>query len=130
VEVTSGDGEMEIKVSASVDPKTGLILLPEIGRVTAAGSLRDSLRSGDLGVGLRDQIAASLLFALQKTGDLSAALLPAMQPVASLQKAQFQDHAGQLSLILEGQVQLSDAQLSQFTGQLQQRQSAQGSPAP
>lgn len=131
MEVTSGDGEIEIKLSASVDPKTGLLLVPEISRVTAAGSLRDLLRSGDLGVTLRDGVAASLLSALQKTADLQTALPPAVQQSATLQKAQFQE-AGvdQLSLVLEGQLQLSDAQLGQFTDQLQQRQSAQGAPAP
>jgi len=131
MEVTSGEGEIEVKVTASVDPKTGLILLPEISRVTAVGSLRDFLRSGDLGATLRDQIAASLLSALQKTGDLDTVLPPAVQPSASLQKAQFQNAgADQLNLILEGQLQLSDVQLGQFTGQLQQRQSAQGTQAP
>ncbi len=136
MEVTSGDGEIEIKLSASIDsktgdPKTGLLLIPEISRVTAAGSLRDLLRSGDLGVTLRDGVAASLLSALQKTADLQTALPPAVQQSVTLQKAQFQE-AGvdQLSLVLEGQLQLSDAQLGQFTDQLQQRQSAQGAPTP
>jgi hypothetical protein len=131
MEVTSGEGEIEIKLSASVDPKTGLLLVPEISRVTAVGSLRDLLRSGDLGVTLRDAVAAALLSALQKTADLQTALPPAVQQSTTLQKAQFQE-AGvdQLSLVLEGQLQLSDAQLAQFTDQLQQRQSAQGAPAP
>jgi hypothetical protein len=131
MEVTSGEGEIEIKLSASVDPKTGLLLVPEISRVTAAGSLRDLLRSGDLGVTLRDGVAASLLSALQKTADLQTALPPAVQQSATLQKAQFQETGvDQLSLVLEGQLQLSDAQLGQFTDQLQQRQSAKGAPAP
>lgn len=131
MEVTSGDGEIEIKITASVDPKTGLLLVPEISRVTAVGSLRDLLRSGDLGVTLRDGVAASLLSALQKTADLKTALPPAVQQSATLQKAQFQE-AGvdQLCLVLEGQLQLSNAQLGQFTDQLQQRQSAQKTETP
>jgi hypothetical protein len=131
MEVTSGDGEIEIKLSASVDPKTGLVFVPEIGRVTAAGSLRDLLRSGDLGVTLRDEIAASLLSVLQKTADLKVALPSVVGQSATLQKAQLQE-AGvdQLILVLEGPLQLSDAQLAQFTDQLQQRQSAQKTPTP
>jgi hypothetical protein len=126
MEVTSGEGEIEIKLTASVDPKTGLIFVPEITRVAARGSLRDLLRSGDLGETLRDQVAASLLSALQKTADLKTALPPAVQQSATLQKAQFQE-AGvdQIILVLEGQLQLSDVQVGQFTDQLQQRQSAQ-----
>jgi hypothetical protein len=131
MEVTSGDGEIEIKLTASADPKTGLMFVPEITRVTAQGSLRELLRSGDLGATLRDQVAASLLSALQKTADLRIALPPAVQQSATLQKAQFQE-AGvdQLSLVLEGQLQLTDAQLGQFTDQLQQRQSAQKTTTP
>jgi hypothetical protein len=118
-------------LSAAVDPKTGLILLPEISRVTAAGSLRDLLRSGDLGETLRDQIAASLFATLQKTADLNTDLPPAIRESATLQKAQFQQ-AGveQLNLVLEGQFPLSDVQTGQLNAQLQQRQSAQGTPAP
>jgi hypothetical protein len=80
---------------------------------------------------LRDQVAASLLWALQKTADLKTALPPAVQQSFTLQKAQFQE-AGvdQLSLVLEGQLQLSDVQLGQFTDQLQQRQSAQKTATP
>jgi len=131
MEVTSGDGEIEIKLMASADPKTGLTLVPEITRVAAQGSLRELLRSGDLGATLRDQVAASLLRALQKTADFKTALPPAVQQSATLQRAQFQE-AGvdQLSLVLEGQLQLSDVQLGQFTDQLQQRQSAQKTPTP
>lgn len=131
MEVTGGDGEIEIKLTAAADSKTGLMFVPEIARVTAQGSLRDLLRSGDLGVTLRDQVAASLLWALQKTADLKTALPPAVQQSFTLQKAQFQE-AGvdQLSLVLEGQLQLSDVQLGQFTDQLQQRQSAQKTATP
>ncbi len=120
MEVTSGDGEIEIKLAASLDPKTGLTLVPEIGRVTAAGSLHDLLGSGDLGETLRDQIAASLLAPLQKITDLKATLPPAISGSATLQKVQFQQ-AGvdQLSLVLEGQFPLSEVQIGQLNAQLQ-----------
>jgi hypothetical protein len=131
MEVASGDAKVEIKLTPSVDEKAGVVLVSEISRVEAGGSLRDLLRSGDLGVTLREQIAASLLAPLQKTADFKTTLPPAVQESAILQKAQFQiagvDH---LTLVLEGQLQLSDEQIAQFTAQLQQRQSAQGTPAP
>jgi hypothetical protein len=130
MEVASGDAEIEVKLTASVDRETGLVLASEINRVTAEGVLRNSLRSGDLGVTLREQIAASLLAALQKTADLKTTLPPAAQS-ATLQRAQFQDAgAEQLTLVLEGQLQLSDEQIAQLASQLKQSQTAQGEPAP
>jgi len=131
MEVAGGDAEIEIKLSASVEPVTGLHLVPEITRVQAEGLLRDSLRSGDLGVTLRDQIAAAIFSLLQKGVDLKATLPPAAQESATLQKARFQDDgADQLSLVLDGKLQFSDEQTQQFAAQLKQRLAAQGQPAP
>ncbi|MGD0414742.1 MAG: hypothetical protein ABSA80_05260 [Terriglobales bacterium] len=141
MEVAAGDATIEVKVTPSVEPpsaetslvegKTGLGLVAEITRVEASGFLRDSLRSGDLGVTLREQIAASLLSALQKGTDLKTTLPPAAQPSAILQKAQFQDAgADQLNLVLDGQLQFSDEQTQQFAAQLKQLLSAQGASTP
>jgi hypothetical protein len=131
MEVAAGDAEIEIKLTPSVDHKTGLVLSSEISRVRADGPLRNMLRSGDLGVTLREQIAATLVAALQKTADPKTTVPSAMQQSAVVQKAQFQDSGvAQLSLVLEGQLQLSDEQIAQFTAQLKQRQAAQGTPAP
>jgi len=131
MEVADSDGVLEVKLTASVEPNAGLRLVSEISRVNADGLLRDLLRSGDLGVTLREQIALSLLSALQKIADLKATLPPVAQQAVILQNAQFQDAgADQLSLVLKGQLQLSDAQIEQFTAQFKQRLSAQGTPAP
>src|SRR5208282_3830360 len=95
MEVTGGDGAIEITLTPSVEQNTGsgpgLGLVSEISRVEAEGLLRDLLRRGDLGIALRDQIAATLLSALQKAADLEATLPPSAQASATLQKAQFQD---------------------------------------
>jgi hypothetical protein len=135
MEVAAGDGTIEVKLTPSFEPKiepnAGLHLVSEITRVDANGSLRDSLRSGDLGVKLREQIAASLLSALQKATDLRSTLPPAAQESATLQKAQFQDAgADQLNFVLDGQLQFSDEQTQQFATQLKQRLSAQGTSPP
>jgi hypothetical protein len=131
MEVAGGDGTIEVKLTPSVEQKTGLGLISEITRVDAERFLRDLLRSGDLGDTLRQQIAASVLSTLQKGTDLKTTLPPAAQQSATLQKAQFQDAgAGQLSLLIEGQLQLSDEQTQQFAAQLKQPQSAQAKPAP
>jgi hypothetical protein len=131
MEVAAGDGAIEIKLTPSVEPNAGLGLVSEITRVEADGFLRDSLRSGDLGVMLREQIAASILSALQKASDLKTTLPPVAQQSATVQKVQFQDAgADQLNLILDGQLQFSDEQTEQFAAQLQQRLSAQDASTP
>jgi hypothetical protein len=131
MEVAAGDGEIEVKLTPSLEQNAGLGLVSEITRVDAKGFLLDMLRSGDLGATLRDQIAASLLSALQKGTDLKATLPAAAQESATIQKAQFQSAgADHLSLVLDGQLQLSDDQTKQFATQLKQRLSAQGASPP
>jgi len=131
MEVAAGDGTIEIKLTPSLEQNAGLGLVSEITRVEASGFLLELLRSGDLGVKLREEIAASLLSALQKGTDLKATLPSAAQESATLQKAQFQDAgADQLNLVLDGQLQFSDEQTQQFATPLKQRLSAQGTSPP
>lgn len=131
MEVAGGVATLEVKLTPTLEPATGLQVGSEMTRVEAEGLLRDSLRSGDLGVTLREQMAASLLAALQKVADLKATLPPAARESAALQKAEFQDDgADQMSLVLDGQLQLTDAQTQQFAAQLKQRLSAQGTITP
>ncbi len=131
MEVANSDAKMDFKLTAVVDPKDGLNVLAEISRVDAEGPLRSALHSGDLGASLRQQIAASMLVALQKAVDFNITLPPVAQNSARLQKAEFQDAgADQLGLVVEGQLQLSDEQRSQFIAQIKQRVSAQGTASP
>jgi hypothetical protein len=89
------------------------------------------LSSGPLGAILRDQIAATMLSALQKGTDLKAAFPPAAQGLVSLEQAQFQEQGGgRLSLDLEGRLQFSDQQAKQVAAQLKQRISAHETAAP
>ncbi len=105
-------------------------LTSEITRVEAEGFLRDLLRSGDLGISLRDQIAGVLLATMQKTADLKAGLPPVAQS-AVLQKAEFQDAgADQLNLVLGGRLEFSGEQTKQFAAQLKQPLAAQSAAAP
>jgi hypothetical protein len=137
MEVASSEATIEVKLTPAVGPtnasangpNAALSLVSEITRVDASGFLRDSLRSGDLGVELRQQIAASLLSALQKGTDFKAILPPVAQQSAIVQKAQFQDAgADQLNLVLDGQLQFSDQQTQEFAAQIKQRLSAQSAP--
>jgi hypothetical protein len=109
----------------SFEPNTTLHLASEFGRVDAEGLLRESLLSGSLGDTVREQVAAALYPAMLQAANLKAALPPAAQGSGTIRKAQFQDAgAGQLRLVLEGQLQLSDEQTKQFVAQLKQPLSA------
>jgi len=127
-ELAEGEGTMEVKLTSSIEQNAGLRLVSGIGRVDADEFLREPLLSGSLGATLRDRITALLLSAMQKGTDLKTTLPSAAQKAATMQKAQFEDaSAGQLSLIIDGQLQLSDEQTQQFASQLKQRLSAQTS---
>jgi len=131
VEVAASDGTMDVKLTPSVNEKTGLALGSEITRVEATGFLRDLLHSGDLGITLRDEIAASFLALMRNTADLKTALPPMAPGSATIQKAVFQDAgAGQLNMVLDGELQLSGEQMQQFVAQLKQRSATLQSAAP
>lgn len=128
MELAEADGVLEVKLTSSVDPNGGLQLASEISKVEAEGTLHDALLSGDLGVSLRDQITGFVLSLLERSANLKAAIPSASEDHASLGKSSFQDAgAGRLTLILEGQLQLSDEQVKQFSDQLRERLSAQKS---
>lgn len=130
-ELAEADGVFEVKLTPAVDSKTGLHLDSEISKVEVDGSLRDSLLSGDLGVMVREQIAAALLSVIQRGANLKAAIPSATDDLATLHKSSFQDAgAGKLTLILDGQLQLSDEQVKQFSAQLSERLSAQKTSLP
>jgi hypothetical protein len=130
-ELAAGDGTIEIKFTPAVEQHGGWRLASEIGRVDGDIALRELLTSGSLGAGLRDQIAASLLFAMQKGTDLKSTLPPAAQGSASIEKAKFQeDGAGRLGLVLEEKLLFSDEQATRFAVQLKQSLSAQENSSP
>jgi hypothetical protein len=123
-EVADANATLEVKLTPSVQ-NNSWTLTSEITRVDAEGFLRASLRTGDLGKDLRDQIAAALLSALQKATDTKATLPAAAQQAATIQKVEFQDAgADQLTLVIEGQLQLSEDQTKQLATQLKQNETA------
>jgi hypothetical protein len=151
MELASGEATVEVKLtpsieqnkidqskadqnktaSTSIEPNTSLHLASEFGRIDADGLLRESLLSGSLGDTVREQAAAALYPAMLKAANLKAALPPAAPGSGTIRKAQFQDAgAGQLRLVLEGQLQLSDEQTKQFVAQLKQPLSAQETSPP
>ncbi len=129
--IDQGTADQSKTASTSIEPNTSLHLASEFGRIDADGLLRESLLSGSLGDTVREQAAAALYPAMLKAANLKAALPPAAQGSGTIRKAQFQDAgAGQLRLVLEGQLQLSDEQTKQFVAQLKQPLSAQETSPP
>jgi translation initiation factor 1 (eIF-1/SUI1) len=130
-ELAQGDATMEVRLTASVEQDSNLHLVSEVTRASGDDFLRELLLHGSLGNTLGERIASVVLFALQRGTDLRATLPPSAQDVASIQKAQFQDaNVGELKLVLNGQLKLSDDQTKQFANQLKQRLSAQGTSTP
>ena len=129
--IDQGTADQSKTASTSIEPNTSLHLASEFGRIDADGLLRESLLSGSLGDTVREQAVAALYPAMLKAANLKAALPPAAQGSGTIRKAQFQDAgAGQLRLVLEGQLQLSDEQTKQFVAQLKQPLSAQETSPP
>jgi hypothetical protein len=129
-ELAEGDGTVEMKLIPSVDQSNALQLTSELRRVDANGMLAESLRSGSLGDDLRDKVSESVLAAMRAGADVKAALPLAVQNSATIQSVKFQDvGAGDLTVIVGGQVQISNEQANQLASQLNQSLSAQGPPS-
>lgn len=128
-ELAEGDGTVEIKLTAVVEPPNTLKIVAALGRIDAAGMVGESLRSGSLGEDLRDKVAQSVRSAAQTSADFKITLPPAVQDLAVLQSATFQDAGvGTLILRLDGQVEISNAQADLLAGQLNQAVTAKGTP--
>lgn len=118
-EAAGGDGTIEVKLTPTVGESAGLGLAAEIVRVDATGFLKNMLRSGDLGEGLRDQIAATVLSALRQAANLKVALPPAAQESVSLRKAEFQNAGSdKLGFLLEGDAKVSEEDTKLISEQL------------
>jgi hypothetical protein len=97
-------------------------MTPEMGRIDAEGLIGELLRSGSLGDTLRDKIAELVLFTVRRGGDFSATLPPAARGNATLHRAQFQGAGGgKLSVVLDGEIQMSNEQVISFTSELKER---------
>jgi hypothetical protein len=127
-ELAESDGSVEIRLTPAVEKPNALRLTSEFGRIEAGGMMVDALRSGDLGDDLRDKVTQSILSALQAGADFKTTLPPVLQNGAVIQSAKFQDAAGTLRVVLEGQVQISSEQADLLASQLNQALSARETP--
>jgi hypothetical protein len=119
--LAESDGSVDMKLTLSVDPSSNLKLTSEVSRVDATGMMGESLRTGDLGSQLRDKVSRSILTALQNGVDLKTALPPAVKDAAAVHEARFHDAgAGILSVVFDGQIELSNDQVNLMASQLNQ----------
>ena len=128
-EIAEQDGSVELNLTPAFDKSHFVTIDAQFKRIDASGMMADSLRTGDLGVDLRDKVAKSVLIAVQAAADLKTNLPEAVQGGATLQTARFQDAGpGILGLVLEGQVKVTNEQVNLLATQLNQTLSAQGTP--
>ena len=96
-----------------------------MGHIDAQGLLGESLRSGSLGEELRDKIAAAILSAVRQGGNFKVILPPAAQNSAMLRHTQFQSTgAGALTVVLEGDIKVSDDQATELATELKRQPSS------
>lgn len=123
-ELAENDGEVEIRLLPAIS-QGDLQLKTDFGRIGATGMMADSLRNGDLGSSLRDKVAHAFLSAMRAATNFK--LPPALEG-SKLQTAQFEDDgAGDLTLMLQGETQLSEDQAKSLAAQLNQTLAAEGS---
>ena len=124
-EMVEGNGAIEVKLTPSVGADGALRLTPETGRVDAPGVIAELLRSSSLGDIVRDKITESVLSAVRQGGDFNVTLPAAARGNAKLHSAEFQGTgSGKLLAVLDGEIRMSNEQVTSFTSELKERRSA------
>ena len=127
-ELAEGDCSAEIRLTPSVEPPNALKVTVTFGLITPNGMIADSLRSGPLGDDIKEKVARAIVAAARPGLDFKIALPSAVQNVAVVQSAKFEDMgAGYLRIVLTGAMEISNEQADALATQLNQTLSAQGS---
>ncbi|MGA9530209.1 MAG: hypothetical protein WBS24_18995 [Terriglobales bacterium] len=122
--LAQGSGRVEVKVTPVVDANGEIEMKTELGRVEGDKFVTALVRSGALGDTLREKIAGSLAKAMESAG-LRATLPPAGTAAAKAQSARFESTAaGNLGLIVNGEMKMGDEQAAALGKQLQERMTA------
>jgi hypothetical protein len=126
IELVGGDGSISLKLTPAVDKDGALKMLPQVTHTEGSGSVGEMLRTGSLGDDLRDNITSTVLSALQQAVNSKKALPAAAQDHATMQQAKFRDGgAGELELVMNGDLSISEEQFKLAAGQLKERVSAE-----
>jgi hypothetical protein len=110
-----------MQLTPAIDEGRTVKLVPEVGKIDADGSLGELLRSGQFGDALREKVTRALLSAVQKGTNLEATVPPAAIEYATLREARFvATPAGQLGLLLVGEVKVPAARVEALLAALRQ----------
>ena len=124
-EVVEGDGTISMKVTPAIQKDGSLRLVRENGVVEASGAVGEMLRTGSLGETLRERITGALLSVIQKGIDAKATLPASVRGSTTMASAKFQSGGlGNLNIILNGEIRISDEQTKLLASQLKERASA------
>jgi len=127
VEIAEGEGTLEFSMTPRIEKSNSLAMVSEFKRVDGVGMMQEEMRTGDLGLDLREKIAAAILAAVDAGLNPKTTLPNALQGGYTLRGARFQElAAGGLSLVVEREMQLSSAQVTSLANQLNQALSASG----
>jgi hypothetical protein len=128
-EIAEGDGSLEVNLSPAVGEDGTLRLTPTMGRIDAEGLLGESLHTGSLGPELRDKIAECILSTVRPGVDFKVLLPPAAQGSARLHQARFQSTgAGALTVVLDGDIRVSNEKATALVSELKERTSSEQNP--
>lgn len=120
--LVGGNGTIQMKFTPTVEDRKTLQLVPEVESIQADGSLGELLRSDSVGAMVREKLTKALLSAMQKGTDRSLTVPPAVQDIAMIDQAQFEDEgSGRLGVMLQGEVAISPQQIQLLKTQLKER---------
>jgi len=120
-ELAEGRGSADVKATPVLGTNGQVEIRTEMGATEAKGFLEDSLHGGVLGPKLQQMVAWLLETAIRAT-DFKATLPAAGANVAKMQTARFQGtEGGDLNVILEGEMKMSEEQVKALGDQLRER---------
>ena len=113
-----------------VDRDGSMKLSTAFSRINAAGAMGESLRSGDLGDELRGKLSDVILPVLRAGMNFEKSLPASVRGSTTVQSATFRDAGvGRFEIVFDGQMDVTDEQVSLMVSQLNQAAFAQGSAA-
>ena len=128
MEVATGEGSLELRLTPSVEKDEKLGLDSQISHVDGDVFARDLL-VGDVGQVFKEKITAAVASCIQKAAQ--SQLLPtSVGPLTNADRPEFRQTAGRLTLVLNERLQLSDQQTQAFASQMKQSVSAQQRSSP
>ena len=127
LELVEGDGSIALKLTPTIDKDGGMKLATDVTHTEGSGAVGEMIHSGSVGENLRENIAAAILAVIQKGIETKRMLPLAAQDHVLMKEAKFRDAgSGNLNIVVDGDLQISDDQFKLAAGQLKEKISAQG----